>query len=258
MRLACRGPLVVLLLWGGLSGCASLGGGSSRDADIEELKARVIELQKKAAMAEVELARLRQEVLASRAGAPARGVSAPPVPVPVAPPAAVEAPPPPAPGAIEEGDLDDADVPGVPVTPPVTDAPPPAGAPAQALSPEAQAVYDQAYTLYHQGRYLDGETAFQRFLQVYGGTDLADNASYWIGECRYARGDVRGALQAFRETIERYPRGNKIADALLKAGQCLESLGDPDGARAVYDELVDRFGDSAAADVARGRRDRLP
>jgi len=257
MRLVRSGPLVVLALWGGLSGCASLGGPSSRDADIEELKARVIELQKKAAMAEVELARLRQEVLAARGGAPARGVSTPAPPL-VVPPAGIEAPPPPAPGAIEEGDLDDADVPAAPMAPSVAGALPAAGAPAQTLSPEAQAVYDQAYTLYHQGRYLDAETAFQRFLQVYGGTELADNASYWIGECRYARGDLRGALQAFRETIERYPQGNKIADALLKAGQCLESLGDPDSARAAYDELVDRFGDSAAADVARGRRDRLP
>ena len=256
MRLGRGAPLAVLTLWGALSGCASLGGSSSRDADIEELKARVIELQKKAAMAEVELARLRQEVLAARGGAPPR-VSMPPSPAAPAPPATIEAPPPPPPAAIEEGDLDEADLPASPGAPPIAGAPPP-GTPAQALSPEAQSVYDQAYTLYHQGRYLDAETAFQRFLQVYGGTDLADNASYWIGECRYARGDLRGALQAFRETIERFPQGNKIADALLKAGQCLESLGDLDGARAAYDELVDRFGDSAAADVARGRRDRLP
>jgi tol-pal system protein YbgF len=229
-------------------GCASTG--SSVDADIEELKARVIELQKKAAMAEVEIARLRQEVLASR-GAALR-------PAPPAPPAAVappsplpEAPsaPPPPPAAIEEDDLD-----AEPAAPPATGA----DEPPQPLTPEAQAMYDQAYTLYHQGRYLDAETAFQRFLQQHGRTDLADNASFWIGECRFSRGDLRGALEAFRSTIERYPGGNKVADALLKSGQCLESLGDPESARAAYDEVIARFGDSAAAGVARARRDRLP
>jgi tol-pal system protein YbgF len=232
------------------AGCASLDGGatSSRDADIEELKARVIELQKKAAMAEVEIARLRQEVLAAR-GAPAPLTPPPPAP---AAPQPVEIAPPPPPGAIEEGDLESS-----PAEPPPGAPPAPAASP-QPLDAQAQAVYDQAYTLYHQGRYLDAETAFQRFLQAHGRTELADNASYWIGECRYARGDLRGALAAFRETIERYPQANKVADALLKAGQCLEGLGDIDGARAAYDELLARFGDSAAASVARGRRDRLP
>jgi tol-pal system protein YbgF len=243
----------VLALFAG--GCASTGG--SVDADIEELKARVIELQKKAAMAEVEIARLRQEVLASRGAAlrpapppnKAGGTAAPPAAVapPSPPPEAPSAPPPPA--AIEVDDLD-----AEPAAPPATGA----DEPPQPLTPEAQAMYDQAYTLYHQGRYLDAETAFQRFLQQHGRTDLADNASFWIGECRFSRGDLRGALEAFRSTIERYPGGNKVADALLKSGQCLESLGDPESARAAYDEVIARFGDSAAAGVARARRDRLP
>jgi tol-pal system protein YbgF len=250
-RVGRAAPLALTLLWVGLTGCASLGGGS-RDADIEELKARVIELQKKAAMAEVEIARLRQEVMAARGAAPPSRPAAPAPPSLPSPP--LEVPPSPVPSPIEEGDLEDAA--------PPPDAPaaaaPTAGAPAQPVSPEAQSVYDQAYTLYHQGRYLDAETAFQRFLQAYGGTELADNAAYWIGECRYARGDLRGALAAFRETLERYPQGNKLSDALLKTGQCYETLGDFDSARAAYDELLARFGDSAAAEVARGRRERLP
>ena len=231
------------------AGCATMSGGA-RQADIEELKARVIELQKKAAMAEVEIARLRQEVLAARGATPARATPPPP------PPRPIEESPAPAPAPapiIEEDDLEEpAEAPLVPATP-GGEAP---RAPAP-LSAEAQAVYDQAYTLYHQGRYLDAETAFQRFLQSHAATELADNASYWIGESRYGRGDLRGALQAFRETIERYPRGNKIPDALLKAAQCYESLGETENARAAYDELVARFGDSAAAGVARARREQL-
>ncbi len=252
-RIALRLAVPALALLA--AACASTG--SSVDADIEELKARVIELQKKAAMAEVEIARLRQEVLASRGAAPrpaappnkAGGTAAPPAAVvpPPSPPRETPVPPPPA--AIEEDDLD-----AEPVPPPAITA----DQPAQPLTAEAQAMYDQAYTLYHQGRFLDAETAFQRFVQLHGRTDLADNASYWIGECRFSRGDLPGALAAFRSTIERYPSGNKIADALLKSGQCLESLGDPESARAAYDEVIARFADSAAAGVARTRRDSLP
>jgi tol-pal system protein YbgF len=105
---------------------------------------------------------------------------------------------------------------------------------------------------------VDAEASFQRFLQANPKSELADNAQYWIGECRYARGDNRGALAAFRETVERYPEGNKVPDALLKAGQSLEALGDSDGARASYAEVVRRYAGTAAAAVAEERRAKLP
>jgi tol-pal system protein YbgF len=234
--------------------------------DVEQLKARVLELQRKAAMSEVEIAQLRVEIAALRAelAAPPRaatsgGAPSPPATRRPAPPPAVEVPAP-APRsrpAIEEGDLEEDSYPPAASAPPVA-APPGGSAPAasggQPVTSDGQALYDQAYTLYHQGRYVDSEATFQRFVRAHGATDLADNASYWIGECRYSRGDLRGALAAFRETIARYPEGNKVPDALLKAGQSLEGLGDLDGARAAYDEIARRFPESAAAEAARERR----
>ena len=114
-------------------------------------------------------------------------------------------------------------------------------------------LYDQGYTLFHQGRFIDAESAFRRFLQEHPDNDHADNAQYWIGEARYARDDARGALAAFRETVDRYPHGNKVPDALLKAGQCLEKLGDREGARATYREVTRRFPESAASAAAEDR-----
>ncbi|MEJ2085666.1 MAG: tetratricopeptide repeat protein [Acidobacteriota bacterium] len=84
-------------------------------------------------------------------------------------------------------------------------------------------------------------------------TELSDNAQFWIGESRYARGDIRGALAAFRETLQRYPDGNTVPDAMIKEGDCLASLGDRDGARSRYEEVIRRFGSSAAAIMAEER-----
>src|SRR6202035_2820703 len=53
-------PSLLLLAGGLLAGCAS--GGESRDDQIKELQNRVLELQRKTAVADVELARLRQQV----------------------------------------------------------------------------------------------------------------------------------------------------------------------------------------------------
>ena len=53
-------PSLLLLAGGLLAGCAS--SGESRDDQIKELQNRVLELQRKTAVADVELARLRQQV----------------------------------------------------------------------------------------------------------------------------------------------------------------------------------------------------
>jgi tol-pal system protein YbgF len=124
--------------------------------------------------------------------------------------------------------------------------------------PASQALYDRGYSLFYQGHFVDAETSFQRFLQANPKSDLADNAQYWIGECRYSRNDVKGALAAFRQVVEKYPKGNKVADAMLKTGQCLEAMGDVEGARVTYREVIRRYSGSAAATAAEERRAKLP
>ena len=125
------------------------------------------------------------------------------------------------------------------------------------ITPAAQALYDQGYSLYHQGRYVDAEETFQRFLAVYAATDLGDNALFWIGECRLGRNELQSALAAFRQTVKEHPEGNKAPDALLAAGQVLERLNDADGARTAYLEVERRFPESTAAAEAAKRRQRL-
>ena len=167
----------------------------------------------------------------------------------------------------DEGDpVDVADAP-----PPARPAPPPAAvedgpsgltAPgAQAttapITPTAQALYDQGYSLYHQGRYIDAEETFQRFLAAFAATDLGDNAQFWIGQCRLSRNELQSALAAFRQTVRAHPNGNKVPDALLQAGEVLERLGDSDEARATYQDIERRFPDTTASAEAAKRRARL-
>ena len=309
-------PSLLLLAGGLLAGCAS--GGESRDDQIRELQNRVLELQRKTAVADVELARLRQQVaelmakqggtssISSPGGAATTGAGAPSWRRPAAaegagggaarPPARVagSAPAPSRPAgaapatAIDEMDIDVPPAarspqsfppsqppprtqparPPVPPSTPPPPAPPPAAVQAptspvlegkrEPVTPAVQALYDRGYTLYHQKHYVDAEASFQRFLQAEPNSELADNAQYWIGECRYSRGDMRGALAAFRETVARYPAGNKTADALLKAGMSLENLGDKEAARNTYQEVLKRYPGTAVAAVAEERRAKLP
>ena len=270
LRLASAGLAVALF-----AGCASTmpeTPGARRSAEIEELQRRVTQLAQQAAVSDSEIARLRQQVAALEArlgGSAARREASP---APAAPPAARPEPPrvaarpaperAPAPPPVEESDLT---VEEVEVVPPATSRPaagaaaPPAAAPVPTtpVDRDAQAVYDQAYTFYHQGRYDDAEARFQEFLAMSPASELSDNAQYWIGACRFAKRDFRGALAAFRRTVETYPDENKVPDALFKMGQSLEELGEPTEALEVYTELVTRFPDTAAATLAAERQAKL-
>ena len=246
--------------------------------ELRALRSEIVELQRKAAVSEVEIARLREKVaqLEDEAEAeppPTRSSAArarpieEPAPVSVRPrPVIVERtyeeepsdPPLAAPAAASRVEAPAEDSSAVELSAPERPAPelvtPTAPVTATTPVPAAgQAIYDRGYTLYHQGEFVEAEASFQRFLQGFAGTDLADNALYWIGEARYARRDYRGALAAFRETVDRYPAGNKIPDSLLKAGDALEQLGDVEGARQSYREVERRFPGSAIALIAAER-----
>ena len=271
--------LIVPLLALGCSSGALNPGRATLERQVTELQERVLELQRKAAVNEVELARLRRQMSELDGGRVARVSKEEPLLEPVAERPATSQPVAIAggQGAVSEAELDDPESPPVRAFRPDAPLPAPgssrpagestrryvvsedgtasatAGSPAVTVPAESQALYDRGYTLYHQKRYEDAEDSLSRFLEAGAETDLADNALYWIGESRLARGDLEGALEAFASTVEQHPEGNKVPDALLKAGQVLEQVGDTGAARDSYRQVQRRFPESAAAVVASKR-----
>ncbi len=282
-----------------LTACSSglVGSPKTQPGEVDQLKRRVVELQQRATVAELEGDRLKREIARLEAELEkARQVSrVPPLGAPAESPPQAEAEPtdPATIGLGQEIEETDLEEPPHAVAEPAAEAPvaePTAEAPVaepQAVPPdvaepvitttepsppqpgsaaeeattvpsaEAQALYDEGYALFNQQRYADAEARFESYVKLHPRTDLADNALFWIGECRYARGDFSSALAAFSSTVERYPHSNKVADALFKAGRCLESLGDGQQARGTYGEVIDRYPGSAAAARARERLDGL-
>lgn len=237
--------------------CSSFGSSepSELGRQVEELKARVVALQQQAVVDQAELAHLRERLEVLESGSPAgraitesgrgRGVGIEEESI------SVEA----APVAIEEADLEE-----LPLVEVVPDRPPEADSQPEAsteVSEAAQELYDRGYTLYHQGRHLEAEESFTRFLAEFADSELADNAHYWIGESRLARGELQSALASFRDAVRLYPRGNKAPDALFKTGRVLEQLGDLRGARDAYLRLQAEYPLSPLTEQAQARLDRL-
>lgn len=265
--------LAVAIALGGCSSNSLIRPSGPSAAEIEELRYRNVELQKQATVGRVEMTRLQREVAELEAELEAlRQSMGPRTPTPMPDPLsgtasgsttaaepAVTADP-----EIEEIDLEDEPI----IAKPIVETPPtphPVQVPTAATpqpgsatpSTEAQSLYDEGYTLFHQNNYTEAEARFQRFVDRYPETELADNALFWIGETRYARGDFSSALEAFTNTVERFPQGNKVADALLKAGKCLETLGDQEQALATYQEVTRRYPGTAAAAQAADKLDAL-
>lgn len=234
-------------------------------AEVEQLRARVVELRRELVMRDLEIKRLAEELAELRGRSATGGETRP---------EARTAPTAPAQpidddvnitglgGDIEEFELEEPE----PLSlPPAQAAAPGAAEPESAPGTEVpsqpasggEELYDQGYALFHQQKYPEAERAFKLFLTRYPASDLADNALFWIGESRWARGDFAAALESYTTTVEQYPSGNKVPDALLKAGRCLETLGQVARAVRTYEEVVLRFAGSAAAITAEERLEAL-
>jgi tol-pal system protein YbgF len=129
--------------------------------------------------------------------------------------------------------------------------PPPDSVPAAAKASDPS--YQKAMEILRNGDYESAASLFEDFVAAFPEDDLADNALYWAGECKYTRKDFTGAIQRFMRVVEEYPTGSKVPDALLKIGFAYISLGDMDSAETYLKEVIARYPFSSAGDKAEER-----
>jgi tol-pal system protein YbgF len=115
----------------------------------------------------------------------------------------------------------------------------PAAPPAPTISP--QEAYSVAYNDYLKGNYDLAVDSFKLYRAQFPASPLADNALYWIGECRYSQRMFEEAIDAFDELILTYPQGDKVAAAYLKKGLSFIELGKKPEALAVLKILVTKY-----------------
>jgi tol-pal system protein YbgF len=117
--------------------------------------------------------------------------------------------------------------------------------------------YQAAVDALKNGDHAAAIAGLRDFVRRWPDHDYADNAQYWLGEAYYDQKDYRRALEEFRKTVERYPKGNKVPDALLKVGFCYAALGQNEQARATLDEVVSVYPRTGPAQLAASRLDTL-
>lgn len=119
------------------------------------------------------------------------------------------------------------------------------------------ATYQAAYRDYQRGNFDLAIAGFKEFIAKYPKSDLADNSSYWIGECLYSQKKYREAIVQFDGVVKDYPRSEKVPSALLKKGYAYISLGEKAQGIVQLQYVVHEHPKSAEASKARDELRRL-
>jgi tol-pal system protein YbgF len=122
----------------------------------------------------------------------------------------------------------------------------------RAGGPAAEA-YRTAVDLLRAGNHDDAIAQLRDFVKRYPDHDYADNAQYWLGEAFYDRKDYAKALAEFRAAVDKFPRGNKVPDALLKVGYCYLALGQTDKGRFALEQVTTIYPKTEPAGLAAKR-----
>lgn len=106
-------------------------------------------------------------------------------------------------------------------------------------SPREQ--YDFATGLLQKGDYDGAQVALAEFVRRNDKDPLASSAQYWLGESHYARKQYKESAQAFLSGYQKYPKGAKAADSLLKLGMSLEQLKETQQACVVFRKVLAEY-----------------
>jgi tol-pal system protein YbgF len=131
--------------------------------------------------------------------------------------------------------------------------PGPMPGPAPGATSDPETLYQTSYSDYLRGNYDLALLGFRQYLESFPDTDLADNASYWIGECFYRQQKYADAIAEYDKVLTQFPRSDKTASALLKKGYAQIELGQRRDGLAQLEKVIKNFPSSDEANLARQR-----
>ena len=119
----------------------------------------------------------------------------------------------------------------------------------------AASQYEHAFSLLKGAQYDEAEKEFRSFLSQHPGHALSGNATYWLGETYYVRGQFEKAAQTFAEGYQKDPKGGKAADNLLKMGLSLSGLGKKNDACVALGQVEKEYAATAGPVLRRAQQE---
>jgi tol-pal system protein YbgF len=132
--------------------------------------------------------------------------------------------------------------------PPPTPTGPTAGNGAPPIPPDT--LYESAYRDKMGGKPDMALKGFNDYVQLYGDTDKAPSAQFWIGQIFFEQRDFPNAIKAFDQVLERWPANNKTPEAMLKKGQALVLMDKRTDGATEFRQVLTKFPRSDSAPKA--------
>lgn len=128
---------------------------------------------------------------------------------------------------------------------------------AQQKVPTEKSMYEEALAAYNRKDYNVAEKGFQEFIKKYPDSPMADDATFWLGEISFTRGNLLKAIEYYQKVIDVYPKGNKTPMAMYKQGKAWEKLGDSTAAKILYEKIIKKYPNSSEAKLAQQALDEI-
>ena len=116
---------------------------------------------------------------------------------------------------------------------------PTAGSATSAMPPDT--LYETAFRDRSGGKPDLALKEFGDYVQLYGDTDKAPSAQFWIGQIFFEQRDFPNAIKAFDQVLERWPPNNKTPEAMLKKGQALVLMDKRTDGAAEFRQILTKF-----------------
>ncbi len=112
-------------------------------------------------------------------------------------------------------------------------------------------LYKEGLELFNLKRYQEAKEVFKDFIKQNPTSPLVANAHFWIGECEYKQSRYEEAILEYNKVISKFPKSNKVPDALLKQGYAFAKLGDKESAKILLKRLVKNYPKTPQAKAAK-------
>jgi len=122
---------------------------------------------------------------------------------------------------------------------------------AKEVPPTPDALYMKGLDTFKAGDMPAAREIFTRFLEQYPQHELAANAHYWVGETHYSEKSYEPAILAFQDVIKNFPTKDKVPAAMLKQAMAFNAINDTKSAKYVLKKLVETFPKSDEATKAK-------
>jgi tol-pal system protein YbgF len=114
----------------------------------------------------------------------------------------------------------------------------------------AEQLFAAAYSDFSRGNYDLALSEFRQYVEIYPGSELADNAQYWIGEILYAQKKLPEAAAEFEKVKAVNSHGDKTSAALFRRGVILEEMSRKEEAVAQYQTVFKDYPKTREGELA--------